>query len=244
MRFKQDLKKKLNLNFLDVTNKTICVGKYDFPKLYCDPDEYPDYLALYSQPCEYHKTEKTCVCFYNYDDSFDGRNGLYQAIYWNDIGRLNEFKHRFKGVKYFISPDYSICGDVPQYHNVHRLGRAREVSVWLTLNTGATVIPNMPCCRKTDLDYFCDGLEEVTVIAFSTKGRIDTPKNIKLLQESLIISLDKLSHLKAVIVYDASATGNNLDHVFSPVLDRGLKLIVPDNILKSNNLRRTHNDQH
>lgn len=104
MRFRHDLKRKLNLNFLDVTNKTVCVGKYDLPKLYCDPDEYPDYLALYSQPCDYHKTKNTCVCFYNYDDSFDGRNGLYQAIYWDDTTRLKEFRERFKGVKYFISP--------------------------------------------------------------------------------------------------------------------------------------------
>lgn len=241
MRFRQDLKKKLNLNFLDVTNKTVCVGKYDLPKLYCDPDEYPDYLALYSQPCDYHKTKNTGVCFYNYDDSFDGRNGLYQAIYWNDTSRLNEFKKRFEGVKYFISPDYSMCGDVQNYHNIHRLGRAREVSIWLTLNTRATVIPNMPCCREEDLEFFCDGLEDVSVIAFSTKGRSDTPKNIELLKKSVIVSLDKLSNLKAVIVYGTSATEKALNNIFCPVLDKGLKLVVPDNILKSNNLRRTQN---
>lgn len=102
----------------------------------------------------------------------------------------------------------------------------------------------MPCCREEDLEFFCDGLEDVSVIAFSTKGRSDTPKNVELLQKSVIVSLDKLKHLKAVIVYDTSTTEKNLNNVFSPVLDKGLKLVVPDNILKSNNLRRIRNDKH
>ena len=243
MRYKNDLKRKLNLSFLDVTNKTTCVGQYDLPKLYCDPAEYPDYLALYSQPCEYHKTERTGVCFYNYDDKFDGRNGLYQAIYWNDTKRLDEFRQRFKGVKYFISPDYSECGDIQQYHNLHRLGRSRETALWLTLNVEATVIPNMPCCRESDLQFFCDGLEEVTVVAFSTQGRFTAPRDLDLLRRSILVSLDKLSKLKAVIVYDTSASENALNDLFSPVTEKGLKLIVPDNLLKTINRRRSQNVQ-
>ena len=59
------------------------VGKYDMPKVYCNPAELPDYIALYSQPCEYHKTANTCVSFYDYDIKFDNDNGLYNAIQTN-----------------------------------------------------------------------------------------------------------------------------------------------------------------
>ena len=65
MRFKQDLMKKLNLNILDLTNQTVTEGLLDLPVLYCDIHEYPDYIALYSQPSDYHKTMNTAVSFYD-----------------------------------------------------------------------------------------------------------------------------------------------------------------------------------
>jgi len=81
MKKKKDLITKLNLNILNYTNKTIGDGYYDFPTLYCNLKEPPDYIALYSQPCDYHRTNKTVLSFYDYDDKFDGYDGLYNAIY-------------------------------------------------------------------------------------------------------------------------------------------------------------------
>lgn len=238
MRNKKDLQRLLNLNYLDLTNQTVCVGRFDLPKIFCEIDEYPDYLALYSQPCEYHKTPNTCVTFYDYDVKFDGRDGLYEAIYWKDEKRLEEFKNRFRGVKYFISPDYSQCGDVPAYHNINRLGRSREVAIWLSLNTEASVIPNMPCCCEEDLEFFCDGLEEVTVVAFSTKGRTDKQIDIDLLEKSVLVAIEKLPKLKAIIVYDTSVANELVDKLFAPARVKGIRVIVPDNILKQRNSRR------
>ena len=88
MKWKNDLKKKLNLSYLDLTNKTRKVGIYNFPRLLCNPSVLPDYIALYTQPSEYHRTLKTCLAFYNYDNTFDGIDGLYNAIYYNDVSRL------------------------------------------------------------------------------------------------------------------------------------------------------------
>lgn len=239
MRDKKDLRKLLNLNYLDLTNKTVCVGKYDMPKVYCNPTELPDYIALYSQPCEYHRTENTCVSFYDYDSKFDNENGLYNAIRYRKEARLDEYRRRFVGVKYFISPDYSQLGDVPYYHNIHRLGKSREVSLWLSLNTGASVIPNMPCCCEDDLEFICDGLEDVSIIAFSTKGRIDTDQNIDLIRKSICVSIEKLSKLKSILVYDVSINNQLVDELFLPAKQQGINVIVPDNLLKSRNIMRS-----
>ena len=76
----KDFIKKLNLNYLRYTNLTYAVGKHDLPALYCNTDVYPDYIALYSHPGDYHRTLKTAVAFYQFDDTFDGQNGLYNAI--------------------------------------------------------------------------------------------------------------------------------------------------------------------
>ena len=244
MRDKKNLQRLLNLNYLDFTNKTVCIGEYDLPKLFCDIEEYPDYIALYSQPCEYHKTANTCVSFYDYDVKFDGQNGLYDAIYHKNEKRLDEFKTRFRGVKFFIGPDYSECGDVPVYHNLNSLGKARETSLWLALNMEASVIPNIPCCRERELEYLCDGLEDVTVVAFSTKGRTDKPKDIYLIKQSVHVVIEKLPNLKAIIVYDVSISNRMVDKLFSEARELGIKIIVPDNLLKKRNIERSKHVQY
>lgn len=243
MRDKKDLRKLLNLNYLDLTNKTVCAGKYDMPKVYCNPAELPDYIALYSQPCEYHKTANTCVSFYDYDIKFDNDNGLYNAIRYKKESRLNEYRRRFEGVKFFISPDYSQLGDVPYYHNIHRLGRAREVSLWLSLNVGASVIPNIPCCCDEDLEFVCDGLEDVSIVAFSTKGRTDTEQNINLLRKSILVSIDKLKNLKSILIYDVSIDDKMVNELFEPARKQNINVIVPDNLLKSRNIARSNHVQ-
>lgn len=120
--FKQmpkNLKKKLNLNYLDITNLTYPVGKYGLPALACDIDVYPDHIALYNNPKDYHKTDNTAVAFYLFDNVFDGEDGLYNAIYFDNEKRLKEFKKRFEGVKFFISPDYSQLGDIDLIENLN-----------------------------------------------------------------------------------------------------------------------------
>ena len=152
IRVEKDLKKLLNLNHLKYTNKTVCCGEMDFPEILCDLDEYPDYIALYNQPGDYHRTTRTCVGFYNFDNEIDGPAGLYNAIKYDNKKRLDFFKKRFEGVKYFMMPDYSIFGDVQAYVNYNRMGMAREVSIWLTMENNSVVIPNLAAGSKAD--YF------------------------------------------------------------------------------------------
>lgn len=235
MRDKKNLKKLLNLNYLDLTNRTICYGKYDLPSVYCRLETDPDYIALYSQPCDYHKTENTVVSFYDYDSKFDGVNGLYNAIYYKNEKRLNEFKNRFSGVKYFISPDYTMAGDVPLYHNLYRYGQSREVALWFTLELGVTTIPNIPCSSILDLEFICDGLADVDTVAFSTKGR-NSELDKKLITKSLILVLDRLPKLKKIIVYDVSRNNKSINELFAPAIDRGIRIIIPDNSLKIRNI--------
>ena len=76
----KDLTKKLNLNYLGLTNKTYAVGEYDLPEVICNTSVYPDYIAGYSNPGNYHKTLNTAVAYYQFDDTFDGIHGLYNDI--------------------------------------------------------------------------------------------------------------------------------------------------------------------
>ncbi len=239
MRNKENLCELMNINYLHLTNKTLCVGKYNLPSLYCSVEEYPDYIALYSQPCEYHKTKNTAVSFFDYDIRFNGRNGLYTAIYYNDSKLLDQFKLRFKGIRYFISPDYSMIGDGQLYHNVCNYGMSREVALWLQMELGAIVIPNIPCSSMRDLEYITDGIENVSIVAFSTKGRTENPVDVNLIRLSLTVVLKNLSKLKAILVYDTSINNDLVNRLFAPAKEMGIDVIIPGNSLKNRNIIRS-----
>ena len=67
MKRKKNLKKLLNLSLLDYTNITPKYGELDMPYVRCKEIPQIDYLASYSQPSTYFKTERTCVSFFEYD---------------------------------------------------------------------------------------------------------------------------------------------------------------------------------
>ena len=54
-RCKKDMKRLLNLNYLDFTNQTFVTGEFDLPVLYCSTDIVPDYLGSSRFPWDQHK---------------------------------------------------------------------------------------------------------------------------------------------------------------------------------------------
>lgn len=229
------LAQKLNLNYLKYTNKTVSCGKEDLPELHCDPDEYPDFLALYSETGLYSKTKNTAVCFYKYDEDFAGFYGLHNAIYYNVKGLIETYKLRFDGVKIFISPDYSELGDIHIFENNHRLLLARIVSLWLHQELGATVIPNITAHNTEQLNLTLTGLEKCAVVAFSTKGHMNNPKENAKLREYIKITVDKLTNLKAIVVYDVCGSDKYTLDTFKYASDKDIKVIIPNNTLKEQN---------
>lgn len=229
------LKKQLNYNHLNLTNKTVCCGDLDFPELLCEMTEYPDYIALYSQPSDYHRTDLTAVSFFDFDNEMDGQHGLYNAIRYDNKAELEFFKKRFCGVKMFFMPDYSVFGDIQAYENYHRIGRAREVALWLTMENNSIVIPNLAAGSLKDLDYIFDGYEKVQVVGISTKSKLKNKKDRNLLQATIEAALDKMPALKTFIVYDISADNKDVDILFRNAVMKGIKVIIPDNQMKIRN---------
>lgn len=233
----RDFIKLLNLYYLRYTNLTYAVGKHDLPELYCNTDVYPDYIALYSQRCDYHKTPNTAVAFYQYDDTFDGQDGLYNAIYYNNEKQLTQFKERFEGVRFFISPDYSQLGDLDDIENNYRIKKARVVSIWLMTEMNAIVIPNITFPTISTIDFYLDGLEECSVVAFSTKGYVDDKLEREILIEAVKHTVDRLK-LKTIIVYDVCQENRDVEEIFKYAIDKGVEVLIPPNMIKNRNQTR------
>ena len=233
---KVDLKDKLNLKFMDLINKTTCCGLYDMPKVLSPKHVDIDYLALYSDKYEYNKTNYTCVCFYEYDKVFDFKNSLFNGIYNHDIKLINMFKERFKDVLYFISPDYSLCGDIPEVINIYNIFKSRLVSLALSLLLDKLVIPNITYASRKSFSYMLDGLEDCCVVAFSTKGSLKNRQQEELLLEAIKYTVDHLHNLKQIIIYDVSTDNSRILELFKYPISKGIEVIIPNNLLKTRNI--------
>lgn len=239
-RTPKDLKKLLNLSYLRYTNKTHAAGIHDLPALSCNTSVLPDYIALSNHPGDFHRTSLTAVAFYLYDSDFDGKDGLYNAIYYHDEKRLHYFKERFKGVKIFISPDMSEFGDIDDIENHYRIKKSRVVAIWLAMELEAVVIPHITFPTLDSIDFGLDGLEECSVVAFSTKGYVNDPIERAILEESVRYTVNRLN-LRAIVVYDVCATDDNALEIFKYANDQGIEIVIPNNMLKERNAAK-HRD--
>ena len=235
---KKDFKKLLNLNFTDLTEQTYSIGKYDLPYVICPCDINIDYLALYSHTGEYNKTKNTAVCFYQYDNIFDGLYGLYNAIYYHDENLLKKYKDRFKNVKYFIAPDYSQCGDINTIENLYRIFKARIVSLWFVLELGILTIPNVTYANENYFQSMLDGMEDVNIVAFSIKGSMKEQKQKELLVKAIQHTVDTLTKLKKIIVYSVCINDENVLELFKYAISKNIEICIPNNILKIQNIER------
>lgn len=235
MKKKKNLKKLLNLGIVDYTNLTPKYGEMDMPYIRCKKIPEIDYMATYSQPATYFHSIGTCVTFFEYDVNFDGLYGLWNAIYYG-VKELQEFYiERFQGVKYFVAPDYSKCGDVSEAENVHRQFKARIVSIWLTMNLNAVVIPLVSCANETGMKYMLDGMEDCTVVAFNAKGPMGNPRQLEIFRKSIKYTVDCLSNLQVILVYSSSPNKEKVLEIFKYAVDAGVDVQMPDNMLQSRN---------
>ncbi len=235
MKRKKNLKKLLNLGILDYTNLTPKIGELDMPYVRCGCVPKIDYLATYSQPCTYFHAQQTALSFFEYDEHFDGLYGLWNAIYYG-VRELQEFYlERFAGIKYFISPDYSKCGDVPEAENQHRQFKSRVVAIWLAVNLRAIVIPLVSCANENGMKYMLDGMQDCSIVAFNAKGAMGNPEQMMIFIRAIRYTVDHLPDLHSIIVYSSSPDKEKVRNIFQYAIEKGIEIQIPDNMLQSRN---------
>lgn len=235
MKKKKNLKKLLNLGILDYTNLTPKYGEMDMPYVRCQVIPTIDYLASYSQPSTYFHTQNTFVSFFEYDVFFDGFYGLWNAIYYGIKDLQDFYIERFHGVRHFVAPDYSKCGDVSEVENYHRQFRSRIVSIWLTMNLNAIVVPLVSCANRIGMKYMLDGMESCNVVAFNAKGSMGNSRQLVVFMDAIRYTVDRMENLQEIIVYSASPNIEKVREIFRYAIDAGIDVKVPDNMLQTRN---------
>ena len=236
LRKRKDMRKMLNLNILNLLERADRTDT-GMPVLFCNTKIYPNFLALYTQPCTYRKTPLTGICFYSYDRQFDGIEGLYNAIYYDDKRLLARYKERFRDVKFFISPDYSVFADLYEPENQIRLWKARIVTLWFALELHAVAIPSATYTCESKFPKYFDGLEKCSVVAFSTKGHLRYARERNLLKAAVKYAVDNLP-LKTIVVYSVCGKDETSLRLFKYAAEAGIKIIIPNNTLRQRNMER------
>ena len=235
MKRKKNLKKLLNLEILDYTNITFKIGDLDMPYVRCKEIPNIDFIANYSQKKFYFKTHNTCLGFFEYDSQFDGLYGLWNGIYYG-VDELQEYyKERFKGIRYFIAPDYSRCGDIPEIENYYRHFKSRIVSIWLTMNTKAVVIPLITTANNIGMKYMLDGIEDCNIVAFNTIGCINNTVQQKILKKAVENTVGRLKHLRSIVAYATTPDKDKVLDIFEYAINNNIEIQIPNNVLQTQN---------
>lgn len=227
----------LNLNIVRLLHKAKLIGRFGLPQIQCDTLVYPDFLAVYKERGLYTRTRMTGVCFYSFDKEFDGENGLFNAIFYNNEKRLAYFKERFKDVKFLVTPDYSVFGDIPFIENLYRIFRARIVALWFILELKAVVIPNISYGEAADFPVYFTGLENCSVVAFNTKGHMKYNRERNLLKSAVKYAVDNLP-LKTILVYSVCGKDETCLEIFNYAIENGIQVRIVNNTLRERNLLR------
>lgn len=236
---------KCNLSFINFTNKCFYVGKYDMPNVSCSCENIKiDYLVLYSHLSEYDEKSNKAVCFYQYDQIFDGINGLFNAIYYNDKKLLEKYKKRFENVKILIAPDYSVYGDLPLIENLYRIFKSRVVSAYLINEWDKIVIPNITFVDDETKETCFSGIDKNTVVAISALGCLKEKEQKKLFSEIIDETIKRISP-SIVVIYNISTKSNFLNEQIKKLENNGIMVLIPDNkfylrSLERNRMEKTH----
>ncbi len=221
---------KLNLSFLKYTNQGHYYGKLDIPEATCKLDVCPiDYLALYKEKVD-SKYKYPALCFYQYDIKFDRINGFYNAIYYDNKKLLSRYKNILEPYHYIISPDYSICGDVPKLENLYRIFKSRVVGSYLVNELNKIVIPNISFTDEMTKEVALAGIEKGSTVSISTKGLLKGQRKEELLDYITNETINAL-HPKIVILYNVAVKSSKLEEIVIRLKKAGVKVIMPPNKL-------------
>ena len=228
----------LNMNTMTLTNIEGYSGEYDFPNLFCDSTPNIDYLAMYSRPSEYSKHENSALCFYQYDKTYDGLNGIYNAIFYKKKSLLKQYKKRFKDIKIAIDPDYSIGQNFPKAENIYRMYKSRIVGLWLKYKCGITVIPNLTYVDESYFPFMLNGIENTKSIAMSIVGVMNSIQTLRLFNKALKYAVDHLKNLKIIYAFTTNSDDEETKKLFSYAKKKEIQICIPDNMLKRRNTNK------
>ncbi len=215
-----------------LTNKSTKSSTKAFPEIGCFVNVIPNFIALESEKALYYKTNKTCIAWFRDDSTFDTIDGLYNAIIYKNTLLLKYYKERYKDVKFFISPDYSLYGDFDDTLILNNLRKQLIVSLWLIFELEAIVFPLMTYSNEESINWCFEHIMLNSNVAISLKGVMKEP-NKSLFVKALKKLIDDRQP-KALIVYSVAKVESTKE-MLKYAYQNNLPVYIIDNTLLRRN---------
>ena len=228
---------KLNYNELKLM-ESARLNDYNLPIHHCAPTVIPDYCALYRERKDFNKTDAVAVAHFVYDREFDNPTGLYNAIYYNNRNRLKYYIDYYKDVKFIIAHDYSIFDDIDDRENAYRLKKIRTLMLWLVMNTNAVVVPNAVYVSLEKMPEYFSGLEESTIICFSTKSHVRYNQDRRRIKETVKFVVDHFGNLQTILVYSVCGKDEHSLALFKYAIEKGINVVILPNKQRAFNMKK------
>ncbi len=215
-----------------LTNKTTHNNPMELPDIGNFSDNYPDFFALDSELGLYHKTNKTCICFFREDQFFDKMDGLNNTIKYKNLKLLKYYKNRYDGVKYFVSTDYSLNGDFDKETLLHNLKRQCIDFLWFSFELNAICYPLMTYGNEQSLSWCFEHIMIGSNIVVSLKMVMTGPER-KLFTKALRVLVDTRKP-KALLVYSVAKHETTMK-ILDYAVQKSIKIIeIPNTLMLRN----------
>lgn len=135
--------------------------------------------------------------------------------FWKKPRKYLPLLKRYKGV---ITPDYSVCYDMPLNMQKFNIYRGRAQGNWLN-EEGVEIIPNVRWGDERTFETACLGIERGKTIAVGTHGCIKTAEGKQMFIEGFDYAINRLEP-KNVVVY-----GRMPDKIFCLAKMYGIKFM-------------------
>lgn len=173
----------------NLIEKVSLVGKYDIPLIKREEIlEIKDFIPFDKR--NKYNSKNLAVHFYINDDTFK-----------QIINKPDKYKNELEKFKAIVSPDFSICYDMPLTEQLYNTFINRLIGSYYQ-NSGIKVIPNVRWGDSRSYDFCFEGLEKEGTYAIGSYGQIKRNLNKYYFEKGLEEFFKRLNPQK-VYVYGA-----------------------------------------
>lgn len=162
------------------------VGKYDMPLIKKEKIKEIKKIIPFDKRKKF-KDDKTVVHFYLYDKAFK-----------KILDTPKKYKDELKIYEAVISPDFSICYDMPLSRQIYSTYMNRLIGAYYQ-NNGIKVIPNVRWGDSRSYEFCFEGLEKEATYAIGSYGQIKKKENRYYFEKGLEEFFKKLNPEKVYV---------------------------------------------
>lgn len=182
-------------------------GKWEIPRIESAVDEVPQSLLLFTEMRK-AKNLNQWIHFYTDDRRFE--------VLWTQPQKHLKVLQKFDGI---ISPDYSLCVDMPLSMQVWNVYRNHAISHWLTTK-GVKVIPNIRWGDERSYEFCFDGIVPGSIVAVGSHGCIRNSTSRQYFERGLE-EMNKRLRPHTILVYGLAP-----DSIFLKYVKAGVNIIA------------------